>query len=521
VELQSLEKREGLSMAGDAPVRQVTLVFFGGTGDLASRKLIPALFQNWRHRQLADCLILGVGRRYKSLAEYRQFLAEHVAVAKDNPAEWQQFLELIDYHQGDVNTREDFESLKKTIEAGEKQRGLPGKRLFYLAVAPEFFAPIAERLSAVGLLQKASGAEDGHWTRLVVEKPFGTDLRSSEELNHRLLAVAEESQIYRIDHYLGKETVQNLLVFRFGNGIFEPVWNQRYVESVQITVGETLGVEGRGAYYDTAGAFRDMVLNHMTQLVAMTAMEPPIRVSADAIRDEKVKVLEAIRIPQSPEEVRTSTVWAQYGPGTSEGKPVPGYREEKGVAPDSRTPTFVALRLYLDNWRWAHVPFYLRHGKRLAKRGTEIAIQFRTPPLALFRDFDVCGRAPNLLVVRVQPNEGIELHFGAKRPGLGLNAANVRMDFTYEKEFRTRVGDAYERLLLDALRGDATLFTRSDEVRYQWDWGDALLKAWEADKQSRVLTYPAGSWGPPESESLFPHGHEVPVGLCPVNWRRW
>ncbi len=508
-------------MATDGIVRGVTLVFFGGTGDLATRKLLPALFHDWQQKQLAECLILGVGRRCKDLAEYRQFLAEHVAVAKEEPAAWQQFLALIDYHRGDARTREDFDAIKRTIETQEKQRGLPGKRLFYLAVAPDLFAPIAEQLHAAGLLQPASGAEDGHWTRLVIEKPFGHDLRSSQELDRRLHAVADESQLYRIDHYLGKETVQNLLVFRFGNGIFEPVWNQRYVESVQITVAETLGVEGRGAYYDHAGAFRDMVLNHMTQLVAMTAMEPPIRVTADAIRDEKVKVLEAIRIPQSPEEVCIATVHAQYGAGTIDGKPVPGYRDEPGVARDSRTPTFVALRMYLDNWRWANVPFYLRHGKRLAKRGTEIAIKFRTPPLALFRDADVCGRSPNLLVIRVQPNEGIELHFGAKRPGVGLATANVKMDFAYEKEFHVRVGDAYERLLLDCLRGDATLFTRADEVHYQWEWGDVLLSAWEREKVAKPLTYPAGSWGPPEAEALFPHGSEIPAGSCPVNWRRW
>lgn len=508
-------------MAADDTVRQVTLVFFGGTGDLACRKLLPALFYNWQHKQLADCLIIGVGRRCKDLAEYQQFLAEHVDVAKSKPAEWQQFLPLIDYHQGDIRTREDFESLKATIASSEQQRGLPGKRLFYFAVAPEFFAPIAEQLHAVGLLEKAAGGADGRWTRLIVEKPFGTDLRSSRELDRRLQAVADESQIYRIDHYLGKETVQNLLVFRFGNGIFEPVWNQHYVESVQITVAESLGVGSRGGYYDQAGAFRDMVLNHMTQLVALTAMEPPIRLNAAAIRDEKVKVLEAIRMPASPEEVHASTVHAQYGPGTIDGKPVPGYRAEEGVAADSRTPTFVALQLYLDNWRWAHVPFYLRHGKRLAKRGTEIAIKFRTPPLALFREAEVCGRSPNLLVMRVQPNEGIELHFGAKRPGLGLSTANVKMDFSYEEEFHTRVGDAYERLLLDCLRGDATLFTRSDEVEAQWQWGDALLAGWQAEKQSEVLTYPAGSWGPPEAESLFPHGNEIQVGSCPVNWRRW
>ena len=351
-----------------------------------------------------------------------------------------------------------------------------------------------------------------------MEKPFGTDLRSSQELDRRLQAVADESQIYRIDHYLGKETVQNLLVFRFGNGIFEPTWNQRYVESVQITVAETLGVGMRGGYYDQAGAFRDMVLNHMTQLVALIAMEPPIRLTAKDIRDEKVKVLEAIRMPQSPEEVGLSTVHAQYGPGVIDGKPVPGYRDEPGVAPNSRTPTYVALRLYLDNWRWAHVPFYLRHGKCLAKRGTEIAIKFRTPPLALFRDEEVCGRSPNLLVIRVQPNEGIELHFGAKRPGAGLNTANVKMEFSYEHEFHTRVGDAYERLLLDCLRGDAMLFTRSDEVQAQWEWGDVLLEAWQQEKQP-VLTYPAGSWGPSAAESLFPQGAEIPVGSCPLNWR--
>jgi glucose-6-phosphate 1-dehydrogenase len=332
---------------------------------------------------------------------------------------------------------------------------------------------------------------------------------------------ADEEQIFRIDHYLGKETVQNVLAFRFANGLFEPVWNQKYIEHVQITVAESLGVGTRASYYDKAGALRDMVQNHMLQLLAMTAMEPPISLEADAIRDEKLKALRSIRVPASTDEVIQNTVRGQYASGTIDKKPVPAYLTEQGVPSDSTTPTFVAAKLYLDSWRWANVPFLLRHGKRLAKRGTEIAIQFKTPPLALFRGTDIPGHVANLLVIRVQPNEGISLQFGAKAPGAGMRISPVQMDFAYDEGFHRKVPEAYERLLLDALLGDATLFTRGDEVDAMWRWADAILKGWDAAGIKHLPQYPAGSWGPSEAESLFPTAAEVPAGTCPLGWRRW
>lgn len=502
-------------------VRQVTLVLFGGTGDLATRKLLPALFDLWRRERIADCLFLGVGRRAANLEEYQALLQAKVEVAAKHPDAWARFAQMIGYHRGELGSADDFAALRQTVTALEQERNLPGRRLFYYAVDPEWFAPITEGLAAAGLLERQNETTGDRWARILVEKPFGHDLASALELDRRLSAVVAEKQIFRIDHYLGKETVQNLIAFRFANGLFEPVWNQKYVETVQITVAESLGVGGRAAYYENAGALRDMVQNHMLQLLALTAMEPPISLEADTIRDEKVKVLRALRIPATAAEVEVCTVRGQYGPGTIGREPVPGYREEPGVAPGSQTPTYVAARLFVDTWRWANVPFFLRHGKRLAKRGTEIAIQFRTPPLALFRGTEVFGHVANLLVVRIQPNEGISMHFGAKRPGAGMRLANVRMDFDYEEGFGTSIPEAYERLLLDALLGDATLFTRSDEVQAMWRWADAVLTGWSRLPPARFPNYPAGSWGPAEAESLFPHGDEIPVGSCPVGWRRW
>ncbi|QDU64000.1 Glucose-6-phosphate 1-dehydrogenase [Planctomycetes bacterium Pan216] len=502
-------------------VTNATLVFFGGTGDLAGRKLIPALFNNWQQKRLRDCLIVGIGRRAKDRDEYLQLLDGKVGVAQTDPADWKEFTKQLDYHQGEIRTEEDFKSLRAKLESLEKERGLPGKRLFYYAVGPQWFAPITENLAASGLLEKQGPDYKGPWTRLVIEKPYGTDLASAKELDRRILACADEEQVYRIDHYLGKETVQNLLAFRFANGLFEPVWNQKYIDSVQITVSESLGIGNRGDYYEKAGAMRDMVINHMMQLVCLTAMEPPARMNAKSIRDEKVKVLQAVRVPQSLSEVEQSTVRGQYGPGTINGESVPGYREEGDTDPNSTTPSFVALRLQIDTWRWAHVPFLLRHGKRMAKRGTEIAIQFRTPPLSLFRGHEICGHCSNMLVLRIQPKEGITLYFGAKKPGAGMSISTVSMDFEYEREFHESIPEAYQRLLLDALVGDPTLFTRSDEVRAQWTWADAILSAWDEIPPPKYPNYPAGGWGPSAAESLFPQGDEIPSGSCPVGWRRW
>lgn len=501
--------------------RGTTLVLFGGTGDLATRKLLPALFRLWKQGHLEDCLVLGVGRRAPDREQYLQFLAEKVGVVSKQPDDWERFAQNLEYHRGDVATQDDFHSLASAVQKYEGSRGLKGKRLFYYAVGPEFFAPITEGLAKSGLVRRASDAAAAPVQRIVVEKPFGHDLASARRLDAELKSHVDESQIFRIDHYLGKETVQNLLAFRFANGLFEPVWNQKYVESVQITVAESLGVGSRASYYEKSGALRDMVQNHMLQLLALTAMEPPISLDADAIRDEKVKALRAIRLPTSAQEVDVSTVRGQYGPGSIDRQAVPGYTEEPGVEPGSTTPTYVAARLFLDTWRWANVPFYLRHGKRLAKRGTEIAIQFRTPPLALFRGTAICGHTANLLVVRVQPNEGISLHFGAKIPGAGMRIGNVQMEFEYETEFRQEIPEAYERLLLDAMVGDATLFTRGDEVEASWRWADLVLQAWEELPVPEFPNYRAGSWGPPDAEGLFPSSDQVPAGTCPIGWRRW
>lgn len=498
-----------------------TIVLFGGTGDLATRKLIPALFRLSRTGRLGQSTIMGVGRRCPDRAEYLDFLAAKVTDASESPDDWRSFVQGVEYHQGDVATPADFDSLRRAIERLEKERRLPGARLFYYAVAPELFAPITSGLASVGLLWHGSAVPDRPVGRIIVEKPFGHDLASARQLDADLKAEVDENQIFRIDHYLGKETVQNLIAFRFANGLFEPVWNQKYVESVQLTVAESLGVGGRAAYYDQAGALRDMVQNHMLQLVALTAMEPPISVEADAIRDEKLKVLKSIRLPESAHEVAQTTVRGQYTKGTIDKQSVPGYLNEPGVAAESRTPTYVAARLYLDTWRWANVPFLLRHGKRLAKRGTEIAIQFKTPPLALFRGTNICGTQANLLVIRIQPNEGISLHFGAKIPGAGMQLGSVRMDFDYEQGFRQTIPEAYERLLLDALTGDATLFTRGDEVEASWRWADRVLAGWDNLPDDAPCPYPAGSWGPPEAESLFPAADSVPAGTCPIGWRRW
>jgi len=502
-------------------VKKATFVMFGGTGDLALRKLLPALFHNWKHKLMQDCLIVAVGRRCKDMTEYLQFINERCEEAREERDQWGQFAKQIAYHRGEIKTTEDFRALRAKIEELEHERGVGVGRLFYYAVGPDFFIPVTEQLAEVGLLKRGDGRALTGWSRIVVEKPFGRDKASAQQLDSVLRKHLDESQIFRIDHYLGKETVQNVLALRFANGFFEPVWNYKYVASVQITVAESIGVEDRAEYYESAGALRDMMQNHMLSLLSLTAMEPPFSLDADAIRDEKLKVLRSIRQPHSPEDVDRNTVRGQYGPGKIDGKEVVGYRQEPKVNPNSITPTYVAARVFVDNWRWANVPFCLRHGKRMAKRGTEIAIQFTTPPLSLFRGTGIFEHVNNTLVLRIQPNEGITLHFGAKTPGVGMKLANVNMDFTYAEEFHQEIPEAYERLLLDAMLGDQTLFMRSDEVAAMWQWADAIQMGWDKLPPPTFPNYPAGSWGPPEAEFLLPHEGEIAPGLCPIGWRRW
>jgi glucose-6-phosphate 1-dehydrogenase len=388
--------------------------------------------------------------------------------------------------------------LRDRLEGLEKDRGLPGNRIFHLAVPPAAFETIIGNLGKSGLVHPHR--ETGPWARIVVEKPFGHDLESARELNRCLHLVFDEQQIFRIDHYLGKESVQNILILRLGNGFFEPLWNNRYVDHVQITVAESVGVETRAGYYENAGVSRDILQNHLMQLLSLTAMEPPARFDADSVRDEKVKVLRAIR-PLDAGDVALRTVRAQYAPGAVAGGPVPGYCEEPGVDHKSQTETYLAVRLDVDNWRWAGVPFYLRSGKRLAKRATEIEIVFRQPPYALFRTAGITELEANVLRMRIQPDEGVSLSFGAKSPGQALHIDPVRMDFFYLTAFGSDPPDAYDRLLLDCNRGDPTLFARKDEVELAWEIVDSITKTWEKGQGSPLVTYPAGTWGPREADA--------------------
>ena len=480
-----------------------TIVLFGASGDLTRRKLVPALYHLAASGLLPSKMaIVGFARREKSDEEFRREMETGVREAlslEGGEASWRSFADSLFYHQASFDDPAGYAALRERLARLEQKLGLPGNRIHYLATAPEQFGPIVKALGSAGLARPAAGSRG--WARVVVEKPFGRDLASARALNAELLSVLDEDQIFRIDHYLGKETVQNLLAFRFSNEIFEPLWNQKYVSHVQITVAESLGVEGRGGYYDQAGVLRDMVQNHMLQVLSLVAMEPPVSLDADAVRDEKVKVLRAIRRIR-PAAVDGLVVRGQYGPGTMLGRAVPGYAEEPGVPPDSRTPTYVALRLEIDSWRWAGVPFFLRSGKRLPKRATEVCIQFRKPPMRLFPEETVWSVAPNALIINVQPDEGISLRFGAKVPGPDIQVRQVKMDFRYGTSFGVPSPDAYERLLLDALSGDSTLFTRRDEVETAWALITDILEGWESSPL-RPYAYPAGSWGPAEAASLF------------------
>ncbi len=478
------------------------MVIFGAAGDLTKRKLIPALY-NLRHSQLLSdhFVVIGLARTEMSDEEFRSRLREDMnefATDKVEESEWQWLSDRLYYLSGDFDDDETYARLKARVEELDKDHKAAGNYCFYLATAPEFFAPIVQQLGRVGLTNQ----EDGHWRRAIIEKPFGRDLQSAQELNREIKQTLDEDQIYRIDHYLGKETVQNILVFRFGNGIFEPIWNRRYIDSVQITAAEQVGVEQRGGYYEHAGALRDMVPNHLLQLVTLTAMEPPISFEANAVRDEQTKILHAIQCP-APEEAARRTARGQYDAGAMKGEKVPAYREEANVARDSSVETFVALKLLIDNWRWADVPFYLRTGKRLAARDTEIAIQFKRAPFVMFRKTPVERLPTNRLVLHIQPDEGISLRFGAKTPGSVMNIGAVDMNFNYEDYFGDTPSTGYERLLHDCMVGDATLFQRADQVEAGWAVVDPIQKAWQAEPAPNFPNYESGSWGPKEADELL------------------
>ena len=478
------------------------MVIFGAAGDLTRRKLIPALFNLAKQDLLSrEFAVVGVARNAMATEEFRKKMSEDIkqfAVGSFEPELWEWFERRLYYVTGEFNDKKTFTQLNDLLAKLDTDHSTHGNYFYYLATAPDFFGPIVENLAAVGLMTE----ENHHWRRVIIEKPFGRDLESAQQLNRQLLKVVGEKQIYRIDHYLGKETVQNILALRFANGIFEPIWNRRYIDHVQISVGETVGVERRGGYYEHSGALRDMVPNHIMQLISLTAMEPPISFQADAVRDEQAKVLHAMQ-PLSAEEVLTRTVRGQYGEGEVKGQRVAGYRTEPDVDPESRTETYVAMKLAIDNWRWAGVPFYLRTGKRIAARNTHIVIQFRRAPLILFRDTPVDALMPNQLVLHIQPEEGISLRFAAKVPGPVMRLGTVDMDFEYADYFGQQASTGYERLLHDCMVGDATLFQRADMVEAGWSIVSPLLDVWKALPPRNFPNYAGGSWGPKEADELL------------------
>jgi len=466
------------------------LVIFGASGDLTRRKLLPAIYNLAEAGHLPERFaIVGVARPRIDVEGYRRQLRERVTNAEGEPLEadkWTRIEDLLEYVSGEFHDEQLYEDLAAILHELGSRHSIPPNYLFYFAIPPDLFATVADRLAAAGMAKEHDG-----WRRVIVEKPFGYDLASARSLNARLTAGFDESQIYRIDHYLGKETVQNILAFRFANGIFEPIWNRRYVDHVQMTVAEDEGIGSRGAYYDKAGALRDIVQNHMFQLLTLVAMEPPISFRSEDVRDEKVKVLHAVP-PLAPDEIGGDVVRGQYD----------GYRREPNVAPGSATETFVALRLQVDNWRWAGVPFYLRTGKKLARRDTRVGVHFKQPPFMLFRDTPVDRLNPNVLELRIQPDEGISLSFDAKVPGPLERLEAVTMDFSYGKHFKQEASTGYEMLLFDAMTGDQTLFHRMDMVEAGWEAIEPVLRRWAHDAREPVAEYAAGSMGPPAADVL-------------------
>ncbi|HLH60270.1 MAG TPA: glucose-6-phosphate dehydrogenase [Ktedonobacteraceae bacterium] len=493
--------REGLRIKHSP--EPCVMVIFGATGDLTHRKLLPALYNLALETPLpAGFSVVGFARRPYTDEQFREQALESINQYSRqkpvNPQIWESFASGIHYLQSDFHSPAGYEKLNTLLNALDHERGTGGNRIFYLSTPPSQYPEIIQNLGAAGLNKSRKG-----WTRIIIEKPFGHDLVSARELNRQVAKVFREEQVYRIDHYLGKETVQNILVFRLANGIFEPVWNRRYVDHVQITVAENIGLEGRGAYYEESGAIRDMVQNHVLQLLTLVAMEPPIAFDANAVRDEKVKVLHALQ-PLTGQDVLTHTIRAQYGSGWVGGRQVPGYTEEPGVSPTSTTETYVALKVFIDSWRWAGVPFYLRTGKHLPKRVSEIAIQFKQAPLMLFKRSEAHGQVePNVLTLRIQPDEGISLKFGAKVPGTEMQIRSVNMDFFYGSSFFREQPEAYERLLLDCMLGDSTLFTRRDEVEAAWAFIQGILDEWKNEPRETIATYESGSWGPQVADEFI------------------
>ncbi len=496
--------RAGLS--GERLPEPCSVVIFGASGDLTKRKLVPALYTLAVERLLPpNFSIVGFARSPTTDEQFRaemleacQKFARHRPV---DPAVWEGFAQGLFFQAGDYQDPASYRALQARLAVIDQQRGIKGNRVFYLATPPSNFPLVIANLGAAGMVDRDLSPP---FTRTIIEKPFGTDLETARKLNQQVLGVLDESEVYRIDHYLGKETVQNLMVLRFANGLFEPLWNSRYVDHVQITGAEAIGIEGRGGYFEQAGILRDMVQNHLFQVLAITAMEPPVTMASNDLRDEKVKVLKALR-PIPDGRFDEFVVRGQYRPGTIAGRRQVGYLDETGVSPTSRRETYTALKLYIDNWRWAGVPFYLRSGKAMPKKVTEVALVFREAPLRLFGERRHGAQSPNVLAIRIQPDEGVSLRFGAKVPGNTMDIQPVNMEFRYGTSFGTEPPEAYERLLLDCMLGEQALFTRGDEVEASWRFISRIHQAWDASKAD-VETYEAGTWGPPEADRLLLRG---------------